>query len=399
MSGRLTWLFALVCGLSVANVYYAQPLLDAIAHDFAIPMAAAGAMITATQIGCGLALVFVVPLGDMIDRRRLILAQLTFLAVALASTGYARTSPMLMPSAAAVGLFGTAMTQGMIAFAASLAPPESRGRIVGVVSGGVVIGLLLARTFAGVVCDLAGWRAVYFLSAGISLAMLAVLWRVLPVSPRPGNGVSYRSLLGSMRALLAKERVLQERGVLGMLMFASLSTFWTALVLPLSAPPYSLTHATIGFFGLAGLAGALAAARTGRFADRGQGELATGIGVILLIAGWGLASVLPHSIWWLVLGVVLLDMGGQAIHVVNQSMIFSIRPEAQSRLVGCYMLFYAIGSGAGAIGSTLTYARFGWTGVCCVGAAISFAALLFWAACVGARAAGGPAAKCSEARR
>ncbi|MFJ2987619.1 MFS transporter [Collimonas sp. NPDC087041] len=378
MPKLLVTLFAAACALSVANVYYAQPLLDALARDFGLSLAAIGIVITATQIGCALALLLVVPLGDLLDRRRLTLVQLMLLCTALLAVAVAPSAFLLLIGMLAVGLLGTAMTQGLIAYAANSAAPTERGRVVGAAQGGVVIGLLLARSLAGWIADLAGWRAVYLVSAAISLLMLLALRRWLPQSSAPVVRLPYAALLGSMFTLLASERVLQIRGVLAMLMFAAFSAFWSALVLPLSAPPYSFSHTAIGAFGLVGVIGALAAARAGEWADRGHGQSTTGAALLLLLASWLAIGFMGHSLWLLILGVILLDLGGQALHVTNQSMIFASQPAAHSRLVGCYMLFYAVGSGVGAILSTTVYAAAGWNGVCILGASISLLALLFW---------------------
>lgn len=378
MSPGLVWLFAIASGLSVANVYYAQPLLDALARDFAISQAAVGGVVTATQMGCALALLFLVPLGDRVDRRRLMALQVLALIVALIVVGMAQSAPVLLVGMLAVGLLGTAMTQGLIACAASAAAPHEQGRVVGTAQGGVFIGLLLARVFAGGVSDLAGWRGVYF-SAALLMLMIAIpLWRRLPVLPPASRALSYPRLLASMLTLLRQEKVLQVRGMLALLMFAAFNIFWSALVLPLSAPPYSFSHTAIGAFGLAGVVGALAAARAGQWADRGYAQRTSAIALLALLLAWWPLSLMDVSLWALVIGIVLLDLGGQALHVTNQSLIFRTRADAHSRLVGLYMLFYAVGSGLGAIGTTVTYAHFGWQGVCMLGALVSLLALVFW---------------------
>lgn len=379
MPRSLVWLFAIASGLSVANVYYAQPLLDALARDFAISPAAVGGVITATQIGCALALMLLVPLGDRVDRRRLMAVQLLALTIALAAVGMAGSAPVLLAGMLAVGLLGTAMTQGLIAYAASAAAPHEQGRVVGVAQGGVFIGLLLARIFAGGVSDLAGWRGVYLCAAFLMLAIAVPLWRRLPALPPVSSALRYPQLIASMLTLLRQEKVLQVRGVLALLMFAAFNIFWSALVLPLSAPPYNFPHTIIGAFGLAGVAGALAATRAGQWADRGHAQRTSAAALALLLLAWWPLSLMEWSLWALVIGIVLLDLGGQALHVTSQSLIFRTRPEAHSRLVGLYMLFYATGSGIGAIGTTVTYAHAGWQGVCLLGAAVSLLALLFWA--------------------
>ncbi|QSQ28044.1 MFS transporter [Pyxidicoccus parkwayensis] len=379
MPRALVALFACASGLSVANVYYAQPLLDALAADFGISLAAVGSVVTATQVGCALALLLLVPLGDRVDRRRLMLGQLLALVAALVSVGLARAPVILLAEMLLIGLLGTAMTQGLIAYAASAASPEERGRVVGAAQGGVVVGLLLARVMSGLIADLAGWRGVYFGSAVVMLALFVLLWRALPVPAVAPRRLSYPRLLLSMLTLLHRERVLRIRGVIALLMFAVFNIFWSALVLPLSAPPYGFSHTLIGAFGLVGAAGALAAARAGQWADQGRGQWTSGIALMLLLASWLPLSFTSSSLWALVLGIVLLDVGVQALHVTNQSMIFRTTPEAHSRLVGGYMLFYAVGSGLGAISTTLVYARAGWSGVCLLGAAVSLAAWVFWA--------------------
>ncbi|HYG43405.1 MAG TPA: MFS transporter, partial [Bordetella sp.] len=244
--------------------------------------------------------------------------------------------------------------------------------------GGVFIGLLMARVFAGGVSDLAGWRAVYLCAAALMLAIALPLWRRLPALAAAPRALSYPRLIASMATLLRQERVLQIRGMLALLMFGALNVFWSALVLPLSAPPFAYSHAAIGAFGLVGVVGALAAARAGRWADRGLGQHTSAAALAVLLLAWWPLSLMEQSLWALVIGIVLLDLGGQALHVTNQSMIFRTQPAARSRVVGLYMLFYAAGSGLGSIATTVAYAHAGWQGVCTLGAAFSLLALVFW---------------------
>ena len=378
MPRSMVWLFATASGLSVANVYYAQPLLDALANDFGISHAAVGGVVTATQIGCALALLLVVPLGDKVDRRRLMAVQLIALVVALVSVSMAQSSSALLIGMLATGMLGTAMTQGLIAYAASAASAHEQGRVVGAAQGGVFTGLLLARVFAGGISDIAGWRGVYLCAAALMLMIALPLWWRLPALPAVTATMSYPRLIGSMLTLLRQEKVLQIRGVLALLMFASFNIFWSALVLPLSAPPFNFSHTAIGAFGLAGAVGALAAGRAGRWADRGYAQRTSAAALSILLLAWWPLSLMDRSLGILLIGIILLDLGGQALHVTNQSMIFRTRPEAHSRLVGLYMLFYAVGSGLGALGTTMTYACVGWPGVCLLGASVSLLALVFW---------------------
>lgn len=378
LPASLLWLFAVASGLSVASVYYAQPLLDILARDFTISQAAIGGVISATQAGCAVALLLLVPLGDRIDRRHLMTGQLFALVVALVTVAMAQSPQVLLVGMFAVGLLGTAMTQGLIAYAASAAAPEERGHVVGTAQGGVFIGLLLARVFSGGISDIAGWRGVYFTAAALMLALALPLWRYLPVLAPATHRLSYPRLLASMLTLLRQQPVLQVRGVLALLMFAAFNIFWSALVLPLSAPPYDFSHTLIGAFGLVGALGALAATRAGRWADKGYSQRTSAIALALLFLAWWPLSLMETSLWALVIGIILLDLGGQALHVTNQSLIFRTAPEAHSRMVALYMLFYAAGSGLGAISTTFIYAYAGWEGVCILGAAVSLLAGLFW---------------------
>ncbi|OMD35107.1 MFS transporter [Paenibacillus odorifer] len=377
ISRNVALLFSIACGIVVANIYYAQPLLDAISNEFGISHSFVGLVITITQIFYALGLLLLVPLGDLLNRRWLIAGQMLLSVLALIVVGTATSSIVLFVGIAAVG-FLAVVTQTLVAFAATLAAPAERGRIVGVVTSGIVIGILLARTFAGVLMDLAGWRSVYLVSAVLTLIMACVLFRVLPHYEHKRESLSYLQLIRSMFTLFAQERTLRIRAALGMMIFTAFSILWTSLVLPLSAPPFSLSHTAIGAFGLAGVAGALAAARAGRLADRGLGQKTTGVALILLLISWLPISYVQHSLIALIVGIILLDLAVQAVHVTNQSMILTLRPEARSRLTAGYMIFYSIGSATGSIASTSIYVYFGWNGVSLLGAIVSALALLFW---------------------
>jgi predicted MFS family arabinose efflux permease len=317
LSRSVILIFAAACGLSVANVYYAQPLLDAMARDFAISPASIGIVVTATQIGYALGLLLIVPLGDFLDRRRLIVAQSVASALALTIVGLAPTAGVLLTGMVAVGLLAVAV-QVLVAFAASLAAPAERGRIVGTVTSGVVLGILLARFAAGLLADIGGWRSVYLASAVVTLLMAILLFRILPRHKTVNAATSYPKLLRSTVMLFVEEPILRVRAVLAMLIFATFGVLWTSMVLPLSAPPFFLSHTEVGLFGLAGVAGALTAGRAGYLADRGWGERTTGISLALMLAAWIPIAMIGISLWWLVAGVVILDLAVQAVHVTNQ---------------------------------------------------------------------------------
>ncbi|MGE8337083.1 MFS transporter [Pseudomonas laurylsulfatiphila] len=377
LSASLTLLFSVTCALAVANVYFAQPLLDSMAQSLGVASSMIGVVVTATQVGYALGLLFIVPLGDLLNRKGLILTQVLLSAVALAGVGAAQQWLTLLGAMVIVGLLAV-MVQVLVAYTAVLATPSQRGQAVGTVTSGIVLGILLARFTSGLIADLAGWRAVYFVSSGLMLALAAVFWKVLPATESPRNRNTYPALIRSMFRLFMTEPVLRIRGLLALLIFAAFSVLWTSMVLPLSAPPLSLSHTAIGLFGLAGVAGALAARRAGRWADQGLGQRVTGISLVILTLSWMPIAFAPTSLIALVCAVVLLDFAVQAVHVTNQSLIFAARPDAQSRMVGAYMCFYSVGSALGAAAATQVYAHWGWTAVSLLGASISATALVLW---------------------
>ncbi|MER6945900.1 MFS transporter [Nonomuraea sp. NPDC000554] len=376
---RLILLFAVACGSAVANVYFAQPLLVTLGEQFSLSPSTIGAIVSVTQLGYGLGLFLLVPLGDLLDRRRLITVQLALLGAALLAVGLAPGAAVLLAGMCGVGL-SAVVTQTMVAAAASLAGPAQRGRVVGVVTGGVITGILLARTVSGLLADLAGWRAVYLASAVLTAAVAVALHRALPIGGETAQSVPYWRLVWSTVTLFARQPLLRVRGLLAFLLFAAFSTLWSSVAQPLSEPPWSLSHTAIGAFGLAGAAGALAAGAAGRWSDRGLAQRTTGIGLGLLAVSWVPLAFTQQSLWALGAGTVLLDFAVQAVHVTNQTLIYAVRPDSGSRIIGGYMIFYSAGSALGAIGSSLLYAAAGWTGVCALGAAFSCAALVLWAA-------------------
>ncbi|UNO43123.1 MFS transporter [Streptomyces sp. MST-110588] len=379
LSRGVVMLFAVACGAAVANVYFSQPLLVTMGHDLAMSPALVGSVVTLTQVGYGLGLFFLVPLGDVADRRRLVVAQLLLLVLALAVVAAARTAAVLLVGMAATGLLAV-VTQTLVAFAASLAPPAERGRVVGRVTGGVVIGILLARTASGLMADLAGWRSVYLASALLTALLALVLYRVLPRhSAAPPATLRYGQLLRSTVTLFARERLLRLRALFGLLIFAAFSTLWSSVALPLSQAPYFLSHSAIGALGLIGAAGALAANVAGRLNDRGLSRRTTGTALALLAVSWLPLAFTRSSLAALIVGVILLDLAVQAVHVTNQTLIYALHPEAGSRLIGGYMVFYSIGSATGAIAATSLYTVAGWGAVCALGAAFSCLGLLLWA--------------------
>ena len=375
LSSRMIFLFSLTSALAVANVYSAQPLLESIAASLQVSTGTIGTVVTATQSGYALGLIFLVPLGDCVNRKKLVITQLLLSVLALITAAVAPDLMTLLCAMLLVGLMAV-VTQLMVAWAAMLASPEQRGQVVGSVTSGIVIGILLARFVSGMIADLAGWRAVYLTAACLLLLISLILAKVLPATAGQTRRTSYPHLLLSVFRLFLTEPQLRRRGILALLIFAAFSMLWSSMVLPLTA--LSLSHTQTGMFGLAGLAGALAASRAGAWADLGLGQRATGLALALLTFSWLPIAALHTSLLLLIFGVILLDFAVQTVHVINQSLIVAARPEAASRLVGAYMCFYSLGSALGAIAATQLYTHWGWQAVCYAGAAVSASAFLYW---------------------
>jgi predicted MFS family arabinose efflux permease len=369
-------LLATACGAAVASNYYAQPLLRTIGAGFGVAGATAGLLVTAGQVGYALGLALLVPLGDLLERRRLITRMLVVAAAALA---LAAAAPAIAVLAAALVLVGitTVAAQIIVPMTASLADSNQRGQAVGAVMSGLMIGVLLARVFSGLIASAVGWRAVYVVAAVIILVLAATLHRALPETG-PGEAISYGALLRSVLHLVRAEPVLRLRMALGATAMGCFSILWTSVAFLLSGPPYDYGDAVIGLFGLAGVAGAAAAPVVGRLADRGYGRRTTlGVLVILLVS-WGLLDLGAHSLAALVAGIALLDLGAQALHISNQSAIYALRPQAHSRVNTAYMVAYFAGGAAMSAATTLVYAAAQWNGVCALGAVTAAAGTVVW---------------------
>jgi predicted MFS family arabinose efflux permease len=376
LSRRLVVLLAVACGAAVANNYYAQPLLHTIGASFGVPGSTAGLLVTAAQVGYAAGLAFLVPLGDVLERRRLITRLMVITSAALAVAAAAPDIAVLGGALAAVGVT-TVAAQIIVPMTASLAAEQQRGRAVGTVMSGLMIGILMARVVSGLVAATVGWRPVYVIAAVVMLALAAVLRRMLPTVQPSGNS-SYRVLLRSVLTLIRSEPVLRQRMVLGAVAMGSFSILWTSVAFLLSGPPYHYGSAVIGLFSLAGLAGAVAAPQVGRLADRGHGRLGTLGTVVILMASWGLLALGAHSLAGLIPGIVLLDLGAQALHISNQSDIYALRAEVHSRLNTAYMVAYFTGGAVMSAAASLVFSTAGWNGVCVLGAVTAAAGLAVW---------------------
>lgn len=376
MTPALTLLFAVACGVVVAGLYYAQPLLVAIAGSFQVRPATAGLLVTVTQVGYALGLALIVPLGDVLDRRRLILGLLALTVLALGVAALAPSFALFALGCALIGVTSCA-AQVLVPFAASLAEATQRGRIVGTVMSGLLLGILLARIASGLVGAALGWRAVFLLGAVLLLGLLGLLARFLPRDAR-AHPLPYPALLRSTLALLPQEAVLRLRSALGLLAFGTFSVLWTALTFLLSRPPYGYGEALIGAFGLLGVVGALSASVAGRLADRGHGGRASGVFALIILLAWGALLLGGHSLAALMAGIVLLDLGVQGLHISNQSEVYRLRPEARSRLTTVYLTSYFVGGALGSGAASLAWARGGWPAVCLVGALFGLGTCGLW---------------------
>lgn len=376
---RLIMLLAVACGVSVANIYYAQPLLGRIGAGLHVGPAQLGLVTTVTQAGYLLGLILIVPLGDLADRRRLIVTQGLVAAAGLVMAGSATSAAVFFAASAVVGL-ACVVVQVIVAYAAALSVPGRRGAVVGSVTSGVVVGILLARTASGLIADLLGWRAVYFTSAGLMLALALALGLLLPPDNVRKQPASYPALIGSAVTLTARDRTFRVRSLIALFMFGGFGAVWGSIALPLAAAPWHLSAGQTGLFGIVGVAGALGASQAGRLADRGRAQWVTGACLVLLIASWAATRAAPYSLPLLAVGILALDFAGQALHVTSQQLIVAANPAASSRIIGSYMTFYSVGTGGGAIAATSLYGLAGWGAVSALGAGLSVLALLVWAA-------------------
>jgi predicted MFS family arabinose efflux permease len=383
-------IFAATCGASVANLYYAQPLLDTIAGELGTSETAAGILVTAGQIGYALGLVFVVPLGDLVDRRHMIVRMLLISAVALAGCAAAPDLAVL-----ALGIVVASVTavvaQLLVPLAGDVTPERDRGRVVGVVMSGLLIGILASRVVSGLIADLAGWRTVYGVAAGIAIVFALILHRTLPDVPRR-TASTYGQLLRSVLTIVREEPVLRYRMVFGALGMTTFISFWTALTYLLVRAPFDYSEGQIGLLGVAGLAGAMSAQGAGRLADRGHARLATGAFWLMIGAGWVVAEIGASSIVVLIIGIVLLDAGVQAQHITNQTIIYGLRPDARSRITTAYMTFNFVFGALSSVFVGAIWTAGGWDAVCAYGIGTAVLALIVWAVGV-RRTAAVPAAQ------
>lgn len=376
LSPALILLMSVATGLAVASNYYAQPLLDTIARAFNLSASSAGFIVTAAQLGYAAGLLFLVPLGDMFERRMLIVSMTLLAAGGMLITASSQSLTMMIIGTALTGLFSV-VAQILVPLAATLASPEKRGKVVGTIMSGLLLGILLARTVAGLLASLGGWRTVYWVASVLMVVMALALWRGLP-KVKQENHLNYPQLLASVFSLFTQDKLLRTRALLGCFTFANFSILWTSMAFLLAAPPFNYSEATIGLFGLAGAAGALGARPAGGLADKGKSHLTTSAGLILLLLSWAAIWYGHVSVLALIVGILVLDLTVQGVHITNQTVIYRVKPEARNRLTAGYMTSYFIGGAAGSLISASAWQHAGWSGVCGIGAIVATLNLVVW---------------------
>lgn len=376
LSPALILLMSVATGLAVASNYYAQPLLDTIARAFNLSASSAGFIVTAAQLGYAAGLLFLVPLGDMFERRMLIVSMTLLAAGGMLITASSQSLTMMIIGTALTGLFSV-VAQILVPLAATLAAPEKRGKVVGTIMSGLLLGILLARTVAGLLASLGGWRTVYWVASVLMVVMALALWRGLP-KVKQENHLNYPQLLASVFSLFTQDKLLRTRALLGCLTFANFSILWTSMAFLLASPPFNYSEGVIGLFGLAGAAGALGARPAGGLADKGKSHMTTSAGLVLLLLSWAAIWYGHSSVLALIVGILVLDLTVQGVHITNQTVIYRVKPDARNRLTAGYMTSYFIGGAAGSLISASAWQHAGWAGVCSIGAIVAALNLLVW---------------------
>ncbi len=360
-------------GLVVANIYYNQPLLTDIAKAFNISSRKAGQVAMFTQFGYASGLLFIVPLGDMFKRKKLMLVDFGLLVVSLLGIALAPNIISLYIASFLTGM-SSVITQLLVPMAAHLAKPEERGRKIGFVMSGLLIGILLSRTISGFVGAHFGWRTIYFIAAGLMLVLWLLIYILLPEVPPTYKG-KYTDLMKSLGHLFTTEPQLRLSIIRGAFCFAGFSAFWSTLIFLLGLPYFHKGSDTAGLFGLIGAFGAIAASLVGRLSDKVNKDRLFIFTVSSVVVSFIVFYFSGQSIAGLIAGVILMDMGVQATHITNQSVIFALNADARNRLNTVYMVSYFLGGAAGTFAATQFWPQFEWKGVCITGLVFSAAAL------------------------
>lgn len=332
-------------GLIVANLYYCQPLIILIANEFNIPEGDAGRITYLTQAGYAIGLFFMVPLGDKLERKKQIMVTTFASVIALAIAATAKSFLILQIASLLIGITSI-VPQLILPLAASLSAPEQRGKVVGTIMSGLLVGILLSRTLSGFIGQLWGWRSMFWIAAGICLLIFFIIQKQFPYNKPVFHG-SYGSLIKSLFSLIKEQPLLREATMINALCFAQFGAFWTTMVLLLSGAPFHFNSATIGMFGIVGASGALAAPLVGKMGDKGNSRIAVGYGCLMMLLSFVVFYFSGSSIIGMIVGIVCIDIGLQVVHISNQTRVYSILPEARNRMNTVYMSFSFLGTAAG----------------------------------------------------
>lgn len=367
------WVMTIATGLIVANLYYSQPLLDDIAHTFHIKNSEAGYIAMLTQIGYALGMLFLIPLGDKLKRKKLIMYDFGLIIISLLLTAFSPTFTVMLIASFLIG-FTSIVPQLIIPMAAHLSKSEERGKTVGFVMSGLLIGILLSRTISGYIGAHFGWQVMFIIAAVLMLLLWIIIYFLFPEIEPQYQG-SYASLMRSLITLLRKEPLLRLASLRGALCYACFGAFWTTLIFQLRQPQFNLDSEAAGLFGLVGAVGALGAAAMGRISDKSNPYVVTTFSILLIVFSYIIFYAFGGSIAGLIIGVILLDLGVQATHISNQTMIFTLSAEARNRLNTVYMVSYFAGGALGTFLASRAWSIWHWQGVTVIGLFLSVCAL------------------------
>ncbi|MED4225890.1 MFS transporter [Neobacillus cucumis] len=372
----LVLLMSITCGLAVANLYYNQPLLADMGRTFHANSHQVGTISMFTQIGYAIGMFLFVPLGDMKERRQLITVLLSSVTISLIGVATAQNLLWIYVASLAVGIT-TVVPQVIIPLAAQMAGPEERGKVIGSVMSGLLFGILLARTVAGFIGGSFGWRMMYWVAAVLMLALAIILKQILPKS-HPEANLTYRQVLKSIGELIVTQPTLREASLVGALLFGGFSVFWTSLAFYLEGAPYYFGSEVTGLFGLVGVVGAAAAPLVGRLADRFSPKLMVGLFILITLLSYLFFGFLGSAVWGIIVGVILLDLGVQGAQISNQTRIYSLVPEARSRLNTVFMVTYFLGGSLGSSLGSYAWNLWQWRGVCLTGGIMIVLGFIVW---------------------
>jgi predicted MFS family arabinose efflux permease len=380
MKPQTSWLMALICAFAVANLYYNQPILAAIAKSFQVSAAEVGWIPTLTQLGYASGLMLFVPLGDRVEQRRLIVIMLLVTSMTLFAAALSPNLNTLILISFAIGAT-TIVAQILIPFATQLAPPSDQGKVIGNLMSALFVGILLARPIGGWIGEQFNWRGIYWMAGSIMVLLAIASTQLLP-KYQPKSKLSYGALLRSLWELVKSQPTLREASLIQAMLFGAFSVFWSTLAFLLTRPPYSYGSKAVGLFGLVGIAGILVAPLLGQIADRGTAKILRsiiGMAIFGAIVAYSIFWQWGTHLWGLILGSILLNLSSQGALIANQVKIYSLDPNARSRLNTVFMVATFLGASLGSVLGTYGWNLMQWTGVCIAGLLLlGVSAMRFW---------------------